>query len=105
MNKSLERELNWLYDLAYNVVGDANKEDTDNAYKTIKESLERLEKLEKVVEILKSKEVFEFKDDNSLYLNAEDHNWWGDIIEDSFVRLSEEENDLLKEVFGEWKNT
>lgn len=75
------------------------------AFDEIKESLERLEKLEKVVEILKSKEVFEFKDDNCLYLNAEDHNWWGDIIEDSFVRLSEEENDLLKEVFGEWKNT
>ena len=99
--KNLERELNLLYDLAYNVVNPANKEDTDNAYKTIKESLERLDKLEKVVEILKSKEVFEFKDDNCLYLNAEDHTWWGDIIEDSFVILSEEENELLEEVFGE----
>lgn len=73
------------------------------AFDEIKESLERLEKLEKVVEILKSKEIFEFKDDNCLYLNAEDHNWWGDIIESSFVRLSDEEYELLEELMSDGK--
>ena len=83
MNKELERELNWLYDLAYNVVNPANKEDTDNAYKTIKESLERLEKLEKVV------------NDFLEYLSKESNRT---IPKHSIKQTFDK---LLKEVFGE----
>lgn len=100
MNKELERELNWLYDLAYNVVNPANKEDTDNAYKTIKESLERLEKLEKVVEILKDTVDF-----NVFCREAKK----GDGIEKTYfiifgeiwIKIAKEQYELLKEVFGE----
>lgn len=60
----------------------------------------KLSKYKRAFEILKSKEIFEFKDDNRLYLNAEDHNWWGDIIESSFVRLSDEEYELLEELMN-----
>ena len=66
--------------------------------KHILDELELLDKYKRAFEILKSKEIFEFKDDNCLYLNAEDHNWWGDIIESSFVRLSDEEYELLEEL-------
>lgn len=100
MNKSLERELNWLYDLAYNVVNPANKEDTDNAYKTIKKSLERLEKLEKVVEILK--DTIDF---NVFCRDVKK----GDEIEKTYfiifgevwIKIDKEQYELLKEVFGE----
>ena len=47
------RELNWLYDLAYNVVNDANKEYTDEAYQTVKQALELLAKYKRAFEILK----------------------------------------------------
>lgn len=90
MNKNLERELNWLYDLAYNVVGDANREDTDNAYKTIKESLERLEKLENVVEILKGTSII-VVDKNFMTINT--NGIWRNDNSGSY--------DVLKEVFGE----
>jgi hypothetical protein len=67
----------------------------------ILKELEELTKYKRAFEILKSKEIFEFKDDNCLYLNAEDHNWWGDIIESSFVRLSDEEYELLEELLND----
>ena len=107
MNNGLE-ELDTLMETFYELCEDCDcnedeyqRNNLTSPHHIIRKKLERLDKLEKVVEILKSKEVFEFKDDNCLYLNAEDHTWWGDIIEDSFVILSEEENELLEEVFGE----
>ena len=100
MNKELERELNWLYDLAYNVVSDVNREDTDNAYKTIKESLERLEKLEKVVKILKDtidfnvfcREVKKGDGVEKTYFIIFGENW---------IKIAKEQYDLFKEVLGE----
>lgn len=92
--KNLERELNWLYDLAYNVVNPANKEYTDNAYKTIKESLERLEKLEKVVEILKDEFHLDILEDGYFGCIDLDYN---SINPDD---LPKEQYDLLKEEFG-----
>ena len=49
------RELNWLYDLAYNVVNNTNKEYTDNAYKYVKQKLDELTKYKRAFEILNDK--------------------------------------------------
>ena len=105
--KNLERELNWLYDLAYNVVNPANKEDTDNAYKTIKESLERLEKLENIIDILKDEAYIIIETDidetgTEFHATLREKGGNGEIFIDEVTR---EECYLLEEVFGEWKNT
>ena len=81
------------------VISEQNKQDVCVSKVSLLESTkEELTKYKRAFEVLKSKEIFEFKDDNCLYLNAEDHNWWGDIIESSFVRLSDEEYELLEEL-------
>ena len=66
--------------------------------KILGKELDELTKYKRAFEILKEKGIFEFKDDNCLYLNAEEDNWWGDIVESSFVRLSDEEYELLEEL-------
>jgi hypothetical protein len=81
------RELNWLYDLAYNVVNNENKEYTDNAYKYVKQKLKELTKYKRAFEILKDLVIFDKK--NQAVANGT-----------NIIDLSKEESELLEELIN-----
>lgn len=58
-----------------------------------------LTKYKKAFEILREKGIFEFKDyTNMIFLKPEDYIWNGDIIEEMFINVNEEEYELLEEL-------
>lgn len=101
MNNGLE-ELDKLMETFYELCEECNcnedmyqKHNLTSPHHIIRKKLERLEKLEKVVEILKEKFSLDkteiFGNGNLYFLNGIDSCW----------EISQEEYDLLKEVFGE----
>lgn len=70
-------------------------------YFIIKKELDELSKYKRAFEILKDKGIFEFKDyTNMIFLKPEDYIWNGDIIEEMFINVNDEEYELLEEVIN-----
>ena len=71
----------------------------------INDKFDELTKYKRAFEILKSKEIFEFKDyTNMIFLQPEDYIWNGDIIEEMFINVSDEEYELLEELMKDAKD-
>jgi hypothetical protein len=65
----------------------------------VEKDIDELTKYKKAFEILKDKGIFEFKDyTNMIFLQPEDYIWNGDIIEEMFINVNDEEYELLEEL-------
>lgn len=77
------------------------KNNLTSPYHIIRKELEQLTKYKRAFEILKEKGIFEFKDyNNRISLNPNEYDWNGDLIEDMFINVNDEEYELLEELMG-----